>query len=56
MVDASGKDAAVASSYAWLVFAACGLFFILYGIYAFTLQYLQPEHWPWMTSDTTTTG
>ncbi len=36
-------------SYTWLIFAGFGLIFIAYGIYAFTLQYVQPEHWQWLT-------
>ena len=37
---------------AWWVFAGFGVLFLIYGIYAFTLPYLQPSHW----DDITTSG
>jgi len=36
-------------SLAWLVFAGIGVIFVVYGIYAFTLQYAQPAHWDWLS-------
>jgi len=29
----------------WWIFAAFGILFIIYGVYAFTLPYAQPGHW-----------
>lgn len=32
----------------WWIFAGFGLLFLLYGIYVFTLPYLQPSHWNYL--------
>ena len=51
MTDPEQSDIPAMRSYVWLVFASFGLLFIVYGIYAFTLQYLQPAHWQFLTFD-----
>jgi len=35
---------------AWWVFAGFGILFLVYGIYAFTLPYVQPSHWNSITT------
>ena len=48
MTDRGQSDVAIPKYYAWIVFAGFGALFVAYGIYTFTLQFLQPEHWNWL--------
>lgn len=45
MNDSNSHQQSAPHTGAWWMFAAFGLLFLIYGIYAFTLPYLQPTHW-----------
>jgi hypothetical protein len=35
----------------WIIFSAIGVLLVLYGLYAFTLPWLDVRHWDFMTTD-----
>ena len=55
MNDHSQTHSTTPGSGTWWIFALFGILFLIYGIYAFALPYIQPSHWSDITSSQETT-